>query len=371
LRENLHGVDIDPRCAQIAQLALWMRAQRAFREFGIKRADRPLIRRTNIVIAEPMPGERELLAEFLRGLKEDRLEGLLRRALDISPDRTVKATKAMADSLAELVVTVWNCMKSAGEMGTLLKIERDLASAIEKGRAEWEARLPLFRDAEYGLGVTRGSFAPALHDGGNDFWTKAERLVFQALADYAAAASGAKAARRRLFAEDAAQGFALADLVAKRFDVVLMNPPFGEFIARHQKYIDREYPEARNDIYAAFVRRGVNLVTDSRGYVGAITSRAFVTGRDHRNYRRSLIMADDGQLTLFLDLGAGVLDGAMVETAAYLVGATNSNEIEFPIWRNAEFDCKGHAHGLEFLHLLLVTALTFLSFFLNLFSSFF
>jgi hypothetical protein len=65
-------------------------------------------------------------------------------------------------------------------------------------------------------------------------------------------------------------------------------------------------------------------------------------------------MADDGQLTLFLDLGAGVLDGAMVETAAYLVGATNSNEIEFPIWRNAEFDCKGHARGLEFLHLLLV-----------------
>jgi hypothetical protein len=28
LAHNLHGVDIDPRCAQIAQLALWMRAQR-------------------------------------------------------------------------------------------------------------------------------------------------------------------------------------------------------------------------------------------------------------------------------------------------------------------------------------------------------
>ena len=29
LAHNLHGVDIDARCAQIAQLALWMRAQRA------------------------------------------------------------------------------------------------------------------------------------------------------------------------------------------------------------------------------------------------------------------------------------------------------------------------------------------------------
>ena len=38
LAHNLHGVDIDPRCAQIAQLALWMRAQKAYRDFGIGRA---------------------------------------------------------------------------------------------------------------------------------------------------------------------------------------------------------------------------------------------------------------------------------------------------------------------------------------------
>jgi hypothetical protein len=34
--------------------------------------------------------------------------------------------------------------------------------------------------------------------------------------------------QRRLFAEDAARGFAFIDLCRKRFDVVLMNPPFGE-----------------------------------------------------------------------------------------------------------------------------------------------
>ena len=93
LRHNLHGIDIDPRCAQIAQLSLWMRAQRTFRDYGISRSERPSIRRANIVIAEPMPGERDLLKEFLRGLKEDRLEGLLRRALNIPTDRNVRATK--------------------------------------------------------------------------------------------------------------------------------------------------------------------------------------------------------------------------------------------------------------------------------------
>ena len=38
LAHNLHGVDIDPRCVQIAQLALWMRAQRAYLGFSIHRS---------------------------------------------------------------------------------------------------------------------------------------------------------------------------------------------------------------------------------------------------------------------------------------------------------------------------------------------
>jgi hypothetical protein len=54
LAHNLHGVDIDPRCAQIAQLALWMRAQKAYRDGGVGRAERPQIRRSNIVVAEPL-----------------------------------------------------------------------------------------------------------------------------------------------------------------------------------------------------------------------------------------------------------------------------------------------------------------------------
>jgi hypothetical protein len=64
LKHNLHGIDIDPRCAQIAALALWMRAQRAFQEARIGRADRPRVTRTNVVLAEPMPGERDLVEEF-------------------------------------------------------------------------------------------------------------------------------------------------------------------------------------------------------------------------------------------------------------------------------------------------------------------
>ena len=57
IEQNLHGVDIDPRAAQIAALAIWLRAQRAWRDSGVSAGQRPRIRRTGIVIAEPMPGD--------------------------------------------------------------------------------------------------------------------------------------------------------------------------------------------------------------------------------------------------------------------------------------------------------------------------
>src|SRR5690606_26046441 len=73
LAYNLHGVDIDPRCAQIAQLALWMRAQKAYRDFGIGRSDRPKIRRSNIVVAEPLVADEQIAKEFVAKLGDAEL----------------------------------------------------------------------------------------------------------------------------------------------------------------------------------------------------------------------------------------------------------------------------------------------------------
>ena len=108
LAHNLHGVDIDPRCAQIAQLALWMRAQRAYGDAKIPRADRPLIRKSNIVIPEPMPGDPKLVAEF--------------------------ATSLNPPVIGDLFKEIVSEMRLAGEMGSLLPIERKLSSSIERAR---------------------------------------------------------------------------------------------------------------------------------------------------------------------------------------------------------------------------------------------
>jgi predicted RNA methylase len=65
---------------------------------------------------------------------------------------------------------------------------------------------------------------------------------------------------RQLFADDAAHGFAFIDTCQRRFDVMLMNPPFGEGSRQAKGYLECAYPRTKNDVYAAFVERLLGLL---------------------------------------------------------------------------------------------------------------
>lgn len=315
LAHNLHGIDIDLRASQIAALALWLRCQRAYREMGLKQ-DRPRITKSNIVCAEPMPGEKEMLDEFLKTLKQDRLEDLIRRVMQVPEGTRVRATESMVESLGELVRLVWDKMQLAGEAGSLLKIEEELQEAVRSGQEEWEEKQPLFRFTEFGLTEKpKESYVRYVPGEGVSFWQRAEALVLEALRDYARHAANGGRLQRQLFANDAAQGFAFIDTCQKKFDVVLMNPPFGGSSKPSKAYLEKAYPNSKNDMYAAFVERGLELLL-SAGLVGAITSRTGFFVSTFQKWRENVLLGNSS-LTLCLDLGIGVLDTAMVETAAY------------------------------------------------------
>jgi type I restriction-modification system DNA methylase subunit len=125
--------------------------------------------------------------------------------------------------------------------------------------------------------------------------------------------------RRRLFADDAAQGVGLLAIAERRFDVVLMNPPFGSGSARAKSEFDKAYPRTKNDVYAAFVERGIELLS-SRGRLGAITSRSGFFLSSFRKWREEILLKTAPPV-IVADLGYGVLDSAMVETAAYCLEA--------------------------------------------------
>ena len=308
LKHNLHGIDIDLRATQIAALALWLRCQRAYQELGLKNGERPKITRSNIICAEPMPGEMDLLKEFTATLQPK--------------------------VLGQLVEVVFEKMKLAGEAGSLLKIEEEIRDATMTAKKEYQEEL---RRQKEQAGYLPGMAPPrerTLFDFSDitdsEFLDRAEEEIVAALRQYAEKTSNGRGFRRRLFAEDAARGFSFVDVCRKRFDVVLMNPPFGEVSSGVKDYIFSEYGDYKYDIYAAFVIRGSDLLEEN-GKLGAITSRTGFFLTSLKKWRGRFL--HDLPLAAFADLGLGVLDSAMVEACCFSLSRGQAPET------CAFFDC--------------------------------
>lgn len=318
IERNIHGIDIDPRAVQIAGLSLWLRAQKSWAAQGLQAADRPQIERSNIVCAEPMPGDTEMLEEFLKGLRDDRLESLIRRVLEVPEKQQIRATARMAESLCDLVRSTWKEMELAGEAGSLLKVEYALADAIAAGKEEWIEKAPLFRVTEFGFtentqAKPKVKYYKTLPGEEEDFWTQAEALVLTAIQDYASQAEGQRTTKLRMFAADAAGGFAFIDLCRTKFDVALMNPPFGLPTEASYAYLQAASPLAYTDLYPAFMARMYDLVPD--GIVGGIASRSFLMTPRLKRLRSQRIVPS---VVLLLDLGLDVMDAAEVEACAFV-----------------------------------------------------
>lgn len=294
IRFNIHGIDIDHRAVQIANLSLWLRAQKSWKKQELKSNQRPTITRSNVVCAEPMPGEKQFLEEFTASLQPP--------------------------ILGKLVEVIWEKMQLAGEAGALLKIEEEISSAIEEAKREWTEikapffQKPLFKEFEMSM---QKEFKFPVYDVEEDFWQEAEKRVVDALKEFSEKAVSGQSYQRQMFSEEVVQGFSFIDICRKKYDVVLMNPPFGEFAKEYKSFARDIYPNTYNDIFAAFTGRWY-LKMQQDGRLGAITSRTGFFLSSFRKWREEFLIRFRS-LTLMTDLGLEVMDDAMVESAAYVL----------------------------------------------------
>jgi len=319
VERNIHGIDIDPRAAQIAGLSLWLRAQRAWHQAGIAPADRPRITRSNLVCAEPMPGDAEQLREFV--------------------EQQFPAGERPA--FAFLLEKIFDRMTLAGEAGSLLRIEEEIRAAIAEARALAQSQSAPRQTALW-AGDERPEQAEFDLRGLSDeqFWQRAEQRIYDALEAYAEQAENGGEFQRRLFADDAAQGFAFIDLCRKRYDVVVMNPPFGDTTESSLAYLSGAYKWRSKNLLCAFVSRGRQLAIS--GAVGAITDATWLKKADYDDFRR-FMLSEDNSLNALSDLGWGVLDGANVASCCFAATCRRSGSSFVTTIRlvDVELDLKG------------------------------
>jgi type I restriction-modification system DNA methylase subunit len=181
------------------------------------------------------------------------------------------------------------------ELGVLLQVERELPQFI--------------RQVYVGKGT--GLFAEQEQSN----WVQAEARLRTALNEFAQAAKSTY--QGRLFAQDALQGLRVIDLCRMPFDVVVMNPPFGDPSSASKPYMKSRYSNSNKNIFAAFVERGLQLLRP-QGHLGAITSRTGLFLSSFAKWREHVLLEKSFPLVV-VDLGDGVLDDANVRVAAYVL----------------------------------------------------
>lgn len=250
LAENLYGIDIDLRAVQLAALTLYLKAK------GMQREAR--LTRSNLVVAGLLPFRQADLEAFI-------------------------AEMQFSNPIYErLLRALWPRLREVSELGSLARLERDLADVVEHERArrrKEERENPLLVDV-------MGETGPAI--AAEDQWRAIEDHLVWSLDHYAKAKAEA-GHDVTFFTGEATRGLRLLDVMRRRYDVVLSNPPYlTNFTDSLKALLARDYRIAKSDTYAAFIMRCVEWLRPG-GRVGMITQQSFMFNSDYEKLRSWLL----------------------------------------------------------------------------------
>jgi len=243
---NLHGIDIDLRAVQLSALTLFIKAKMV---------------NPNTRIADS-----KLACTDTRMILGDRFQAFL--------------DKLGRPIYRRILTTLAKRLRHADHLGSLLRPDEEVRNLIEQERKKYEkeGRQPdLF-------GWSRDQFDTEA--GLREFWETLETQIAQAVDAFGReeAEAGHDAS---FFVGEAAKGLRMLELLAKRYDIVVTNPPYmtsRNMNAVMNGFLKKEYPAAKRDLYAAFIQRCTDLLADT-GRLGMITQQSFMFISSYENLR--------------------------------------------------------------------------------------
>ncbi len=271
LAHNLFGIDIDLRAVQLSALALYLKARSWWQQqlagdesaqmsndgahAAENRKSKIVNLQSNLVCADVTPLNGGHLGTFVREARFERpIYERLMRAL-------------------------WEKLQDVQQLGSLLRLEKELETLIEQERAHYQ-ETPLFAGLE-------GEFeAEAVEE---EFWNVISVQIIQGLDEFARQQARA-GVDQTFFTGEATKGLRLLDLMLRRYDVVVTNPPYlsrRKMNQELQKLLSEAYPEGKNDLYAAFIQRCLEFA-ETRGYVGMLTMHSFMFISSYEELRQDV-----------------------------------------------------------------------------------
>ena len=311
LEQHLHGIDLDPRAAQLAALTLYLRAWEVMREdagnaFALLAAS-PTAHPTSLSIN---------IAATPSGLSA----GALQRHLKRNPGDRV---------MQPLLQGIFAALEQADILGSLLRPAEHIDAAIKNLQQPHTMQMDFDSDD---AALRRTMTMLARSDPAELKCTLLERVA-QSFRSEAGAGADVAAA---LFGREAAGGVRLLQLLDRNYAVVVTNPPYmgsGNMDMPLKKYVEQHYKPGKRDLYAAFILRCLELCR-AEGRVAMITQQSWMFLRSFAELRA----LPEDKLAAAAKKGdyPGLLRAATIESLAHL-GPNAFEEISGEVVQNAMF----------------------------------
>ncbi|MCP4166382.1 MAG: BREX-1 system adenine-specific DNA-methyltransferase PglX [Chloroflexi bacterium] len=259
LSGHLHGIDIDPRAAQLAALTLYLRAWEGVQ---VERRARRM----------PVPGLYKPPALNLATTPGSIPAGALERHLQRHPE----------DGVYEpLLRGVFAALEQAHLLGSLLKPEEHLDQAIAAFRRTTSG-------GQYGLLDESAAANQLLEELGKHDPEELKRILLERVGRGFAAEAGERTdVGASLFGREAVEGVHLLQLLGQKYAVVATNPPYmgsSNMDDLMRLYVERHYESGKRDLYASFISRCVNM-TLLDGRLAMITQQSWMFLKSYSDLR--------------------------------------------------------------------------------------
>ena len=265
LENNLFGVDIDLRAAQLAAFNLYLKARTRAETEGADSFEIPSI---GIVCADSK------ITDF------DETTAVF--------DEVASGRPEVREALERLVTE----FEDIHGLGSLLDVQGALSENFLETDTEKQTKL----SADWGTDMTLSSFLSTLHEAVEE-----------------------RKSNGSFLAKDLKSFLRLLVILTQEYDVALMNPPYGSgkrMPNSVQKYVKenyRYYPEYYINFFEVCER-----LTGDAGRIGMIVPRTFMFKRSFEDFRNDFI-GGSGAFDFLAEFGDGVLDNATVRTVGTVI----------------------------------------------------
>ena len=279
IEHNLHGVDLDDRAIQLAQLGLYIKAKRKKRTVKIEHF--------NVVSSDFfLPHYDEVQSIF-----EDHAN--------------------LDSKQKEIIRDIWNDLHQAYKFGSLIRLEEKLSFHLHGLKQQFD-RLQLRIFDENTL-ANYEQFR-------DNFFTNLQKAVAQNTAKQGQTFLNTKT-------QDA---ITFLQLLTQKYDVAVANPPYtdgADFGPELKKFVEANYKQPykfNSNLYAVFIKRCFELTTEN-GKIALIHPLTFMYIKTFEDVRRFIL--EKTHISVFVDYGNSNLFGAvLVDPAFYVLEKGNEKQ---------------------------------------------